>query len=129
MLGNRTKSVPKIKTFTLCVTFCNQYSFVPFNSAICFELDLINPFSSNRTFVLGRRSQFPCVIVCQSLELIGHSILPVGDVLCLNIGLRLKVIFQRHNKSFICGRQVCISYVRINGIADGRMISRRRRRS
>jgi hypothetical protein len=87
--SNRGKILLIVNPIFLSISLGNKTSFIPFNSAIIFGLDLVDPFTTNDRFTTKQINQIPSVSLLQSLKFLYHCLLPKRISTGLTIGVRL----------------------------------------
>ena len=87
--SNRGKSLLIVNLIFLNISLGNKTSLIPFNSAIRFDLNLVDPFTTNDRFTTRQINQIPSVCLLQSLKFLCHCLLPKRISIGLVIGVRL----------------------------------------
>jgi hypothetical protein len=87
--SNRGKSLLIVNPIFLSISFGNKTSLIPFNRAIKFGLDLVDPFATNGRFTMRQINQVLSMSLLQSLKFLCHCLLPKRVGTGLTIGVRL----------------------------------------
>ena len=87
--SNWVKRLLIVNPIFLSISLGDKTSLTPFNSAIRFGLDLLDPFATNDKFTTRQINQIPSVCLLQSLKFLCHCLLPKRISTCLTIGVRL----------------------------------------
>ena len=74
--SNRDKSLFIVNPIFLSISLSNKTSLIPFNRAIRFGLDLLDPFAANGRFTMRQINQIPGMSLLQNLKFLCHCLLP-----------------------------------------------------
>ena len=88
-MSNRSKSLLIVNPIFLSISLGNKTSLIPFNRAIRFGLDLVDPFATNDRFTMRQINQVPSMTFLQNLKFLCHCLLPKRVSTGLTIGVRL----------------------------------------